>query len=100
VKTHIAFVCLLAASSAFSFDPNHLFALRQSGQCYGCDLVGADFRGYDLNGWNLTGSNLSFADFRNARNISNAVLSGANLGGAIWYNGMRCREGSIGSCTP
>ncbi len=50
----------------------------------------------------LNNANLNYTDLRNA-NLKNALIShatfeNANLEGAIWVNGIRCKQGSIGHC--
>ena len=64
---------------------------------YNADLTGTDLSEADLTGANLRRANLSDANLRDA-DLTDADLSGANLSGAIWTNGVRFEEGSIGQC--
>ncbi len=66
------------------------------------DLRGADLRWADLSGADASGANLSEASLY-AANLNGANLNGANilnaqLGGAIWTDGVICGSGSIGRC--
>lgn len=63
---------------------------------------GSNFQNADLQGAELSRSRFEYVDFRNA-SLRNATLrrvrlTGANLSGAIWTDGRRCAEGSIGEC--
>ena len=61
------------------------------------DLWRADLREAILFGVLLQNADLRSADLLGAH-LSGADLSGADLSGAIWVDGRRCDEGSIGSC--
>jgi hypothetical protein len=73
----------------------------------GANLMQADLRGADLQGANLIQAGLSQANLSGA-NLQGALLVGAqlnganlteaNLSGAIWGNGHKCAQGSIGVC--
>ncbi len=71
----------------------------------GTHLSGADLRGANLRWAVLVKSDLRRADLRGA-DLRNAVmpypedLQGAQLSGAIWTDGRRCAEGSVGYCIP
>jgi uncharacterized protein YjbI with pentapeptide repeats len=85
------------------------------------DLLGADFSETDMEGADLHGSNLLGASFRNAdlrsADFKDAVfrrlypprhpdgkqpgipgLEGALLENAVWTDGSRCNDGSVGRC--
>ena len=59
--------------------------------------VGADLRGADLAYANLSGVDLTHADLSGA-NLGGVTLRGARLDHAIWIDGRRCLEGSLGGC--
>lgn len=67
------------------------------------NLTGADLNGADLTHANLCYTNLTAASLRYT-NLTGAILNkdtnfgGANLSGAIWIHGHKCKEGSIGQC--
>lgn len=63
----------------------------------GVDLTGASLRGADLSNANLSGADLSFADLTDVR-LDGSRLDGARLRGAIWLDGRRCAETSLGVC--
>ncbi len=108
----ISIICLgmigLSAQTAFQgFNRAHYERLLRSNSCPGCYLYHAKLSHIDLTGANLRGAALIGASFRNAtlRNanlkgarIGGVSFSGADLSGAIWIDGQRCGEGSIGSC--
>lgn len=75
--------------------------LTQSDLAYaklqGVDLTGSNLRGTDLSNADLSGADLSFADLSDAK-LEGAVLDGARLRGAIWMDGRRCAETSVGGC--
>jgi len=50
------------ASSASAFDPNDLQKLKDTGNCYQCDLAGAALFRADLEDANLGGATLRGAD--------------------------------------
>jgi hypothetical protein len=60
-------------------------------------LVGANLQGADLRDADLSASDLRFADFTGAR-MDGVLLSGAHLDDAIWRDGRRCAEASLGVC--
>ena len=66
------------------------------------NLSRANLSGAFLTNANLTGANLSDAYLVKANlsgaDLSDANLSGADLSGAIWTNGARCEQDSIGEC--
>ncbi|MFP4236809.1 MAG: pentapeptide repeat-containing protein [Desulfonatronovibrio sp.] len=64
---------------------------------FGARLVGAELSGANLNHADLSEANLNLADLSGA-NLSGANLSGAHLSWAIWTDGRKCVEGSIGEC--
>jgi uncharacterized protein YjbI with pentapeptide repeats len=78
----------------------------------GADLTGANLdgaslgktrlTGANLTGANLTDANLTMADLVRARltgaNLTAAYLKSANLSGAIWVDGRRCLDASLGFC--
>jgi uncharacterized protein YjbI with pentapeptide repeats len=65
-------------------------------------LEGADFSGVNLENATLINTNFNSANLQNANltnaDIHGATFSNAQLEGAIWINGKRCRDGSIGQC--
>jgi peptidoglycan-associated lipoprotein len=61
------------------------------------DLVGANLASADLYGANLSNANVKRANLSGA-NLNGATLSGAIFDHAIWIDGDKCREGSIGMC--
>lgn len=63
----------------------------------GANLKGADLRDTDLTYAVLHDVDLSFADLRGA-NLGGADLTEAILHGAVWTDGRRCAEGSLGDC--
>ena len=81
--------------------------LLRTGHCPYCKLYFAKLGGVDLTGANLRGAVLIGASFRRSTlrnaNLRGATLSGtsfagADLSGAIWVDGKKCEEGSIGYC--
>jgi hypothetical protein len=68
----------------------------------GANLSGATLSGAYLRDANLTNANLSRANLSGANlsyaNVSGANLSGADLSGALWTDGIKCAEGSTGTC--
>ena len=61
------------------------------------DMKGTTLRNTDLSYTDLTGADLSYADLTGA-NLGGSQLTGAMLDHAIWPNGRKCAEGSIGTC--
>lgn len=94
--TALTVAASLMASGASAFDPAHLQKLKDTNECYGCDLFVANLRGADLEEAFLSKANLSRADLTEAElsgavlmevdlskaNLSDANLTGANLTGA------------------
>ena len=60
-------------------------------------LIGTNFKGSDLSNSDLTDADLSYADLNNA-NLGGSILDNARFDHAIWVNGQKCAEGSIGQC--
>ena len=98
----------LYSQTAFQgFNRTQFDRLLRTNKCPGCylyhaklsylDLTGADLRGAALSGAKLRYATLRDADLKGAL-ISGANFSGADLSGAIWVDGRRCPEGSIGTC--
>ncbi len=108
----MSMLLLLEAGVAHAFNVDDVDAIKKTNTCVACDLSGADLSGLDLQMANLSGSNLSYANLSNANlsnawltdaNLTNANLSktnlyGATLDGAIWTDGKRCADGSMGIC--
>lgn len=65
----------------------------------GSRLLGANLQSTDLRGANLSRSDLRFADLSGGL-VEEVDLSDADLSGAIWIDGTRCDEQSIGRCLP
>jgi hypothetical protein len=92
---------------AFTFNLADVERLKATSECPNCNLRGANLSGTNLNKANLSGANLIMANLNKA-NLSGANLSGAYLGsanlddailsGTIWTDGIKCKEGSVGSC--
>lgn len=61
------------------------------------NLVQANLTGANLEGADLQGAYLLSANFEGAR-LDRAILTGAHLSDAIWTDGRRCAEGSVGEC--
>ena len=61
------------------------------------NLTRANFTGATLIEANFQYSNLIEADFTSA-NILNANFEGANLNNAVWTDGKKCGQNSIGVC--
>ena len=55
-------------------------------------LQDADFEGAHLVNANFEQSNLRGA------NLTEAIIIGANFSGAIWTDGVQCKQGSVGFC--
>lgn len=73
----------------------------------GCDIGRADLSVVNLTGANLAGADLTGADLSGAilfdanlegANLTDVLLKGTNLSNAIWMDGSKCAEGSIGEC--
>jgi uncharacterized protein YjbI with pentapeptide repeats len=118
----LAFTLIIGVTSLHGFDEAHLAKLKSTNNCRGCDLSNANLTNASLMSADLTGSNLSGANLTNAylylanltnANIENANLTnahlygavfkgvkkaGADLSGATWTNGTRCKQHSIGKC--
>jgi hypothetical protein len=60
-------------------------------------LFGANLANADLGNADLSGADLRYADLRGSK-IEAATLTGARLEHAIWPDGRRCAEGSVGLC--
>lgn len=60
-------------------------------------LRGANLSGASLMGANLAGADLRYADLRDAR-LAGASLASARLDRALWTNGQRCGDESLGYC--
>lgn len=60
-------------------------------------LFGANLTNADLGNADFSGADLRYADLRGS-NIAAATLKGARLDHALWPDGRRCGEGSIGLC--
>ena len=96
-----------AQSTYMGFNKNHYYQAVRTKRCPACqlyhahfskqDMSGANFRGATLIGATFRGATLRRADFRGAK-IGGADFSGADLFNAIWINGKRCLEGSVGYC--
>lgn len=103
---------LLGSGIVHAFNVDDVEAIKKTNTCVACDLSGADLSGLNLHMANLSGSNLSYANLSNANlsnawltdanltnaNLSKTDLSGATLDGAIWTDGKRCADGSMGIC--
>ena len=61
------------------------------------DMKGSTLRNTDLSYSDLTGADLRYADLTGA-NLGGALLTGAVLDHAIWPDGRKCAEGSLGNC--
>jgi len=61
------------------------------------NLKGANFKRADLKKTSFTGANLTYADFSNA-SLSQTNFKDADLSHAIWVEGQKCKQGSIGRC--
>ena len=61
------------------------------------DMKGSALRNTDLSYADLTGVDLRYADLTGA-NLGGSVLTGARLDHAIWPDGRKCPEGSLGNC--
>jgi len=84
------FVLTATVNTAQAFNKNHLTQLKKTYQCPKCDLRGANLSGANLTFANLQGSNLMAARPHQLRR--------ANLSGATWIDGRKCKIGSIGKC--
>ena len=62
-------------------------------------LVGTNLRNSDMRGANLVRADLSYADLQGAQLVG-VNFEGARLDKAIWVDGQRCAEGSVGGCIP
>ena len=101
-------VSQLFSQTAFQgFNRSHFDQLLRYNRCPGCYLYHAklsyiDLTGADLRGAALSGATFRYTTLRNANlkgaQIGGASFSGADLSGAIWIDGRRCVEGSIGVC--
>ena len=60
-------------------------------------LFGANLANADLGNADLSAADLRYADLRGSK-IEAATLTGARLDHALWSDGRRCAEGSIGLC--
>ncbi len=60
-------------------------------------LIGANLKGSDLSNSDLTNADLSYADLSNA-NLGGSIMNNARFDHAIWINGQKCAEGSLGQC--
>jgi len=60
-------------------------------------LFGANMNHADLGDADLSGADLSYADLRGAK-VAAATLTGARLDNAVWPDGRRCAQGSVGQC--
>ena len=83
--TTLTVAATMFTSSASAFDPDDLQKLKDTGNCYQCDLAGAvlsfaDLWSANLRGTNLRGASLIGADLGEA-NLAFANLEDANLGG-------------------
>jgi hypothetical protein len=109
-------------SVCYGFDKPQLEKFLKTKKCQKCDLSGADLSGRSLSGANLNGANLASADLAGAKlqgadltgadmtlanlagtnlakaKMNKANLAGANLAGAVWTNGKKCKERSVGIC--
>jgi uncharacterized protein YjbI with pentapeptide repeats len=63
----------------------------------GARLIDAWLNDTNLSDANLTNANLSHANLAGAI-LSNTKLNGARLDEAIWIDGTKCKEGSVGGC--
>ncbi len=61
------------------------------------NLKGANLTGTDLSYADLSNSDLSYTDLRQA-NLGNSKLDNVRFDHAIWINGKKCEEPSIGQC--
>lgn len=68
-------------------------------QLNGANLMGANLQGADLRGADLSNSDLRYADLSKSL-IENAVFTGANMEGVIWFDGTTCAVTSVGRCVP
>jgi len=114
VLTGTVFIVLtLMINEGYAFNPADLQTLKNTNICVDCDLSGADLTGVDLqtanlSGANLSGANLSGANLSNAwlidanlskAKITKAIFDGATLDGAVWTDGKKCVDGSMGECS-
>ncbi len=63
----------------------------------GAVLIGADLKATDLSNSDLSNADLSYADL-NGANLGGSVIKNARFDHAIWINGQKCAEGSLGQC--
>jgi len=90
--TALTVAATMFASSASAFDPDDLQRLRDTSECYKCDLSEADLRGAFLREADISDADLSGADLTNA-NLSRATMKGVTLcntnmpDGSVIYNG-------------
>ena len=61
------------------------------------NLTRVNFQGATLIGANFKNANLVEADFTSS-NILESNFEGANLNDAVWDDGQKCKNGSIGKC--
>jgi len=61
------------------------------------NLKGADLKNTDLRHANFSSVNLTYVDFTGAI-IEDVNLDKADLSHAIWMDGVKCQQGSIGHC--
>lgn len=109
-------------SVCYGFDKPQLEKFLKTKKCQKCDLSGADLSGRNLSGANLNGANLASADLTGTKlqgadltgtdmtlanlaganltkaKLNKANLAGANLAGAVWTDGKKCKERSVGMC--
>ena len=94
-------MCLLY-SDADAYNDADVAKLKATNACEKCDLSGVNLASANLRQARLAGANLSNANLHKAdltgADLSTAVLTNANLGCALWINGVRCDNNSNGSC--
>jgi hypothetical protein len=65
--------------------------------CEGCGFTGSSFKNVEFNDVNFEGSDFSGANFTDS-NIEEAYIEEANFIDALWSDGKKCGQKSIGKC--
>ena len=87
ILTALTVAATMFASSASAFDPDDLQKLKDTSNCYQCDLAGADLAGADLRGADLSAANLSEATLPFAY-VNGAILCNTTMpDGSVIYSG-------------
>jgi hypothetical protein len=76
---------------------NFSLANLQQARLTRATLLGANLRAANLRGADFTGADMSFVILTDA-DITDIKLEGANLGKAIWIDGLPCAVNSISAC--